>query len=91
MERGADCWTSMLRQSLLTQSQVAILEAAERAGNLAWALRLLADRAEKRLEYRVRTVLEFVRPVLTLILGTAIAIVVIGMFLPLVKLLNELS
>jgi len=91
IENGAECWASMRKAGFLTQSQVAVLQAAQRAGNLAWALRLLADRVEKRIEYRIRALLEFVRPILLLCLGAVIGFVVIAMFMPLLKLLNDLS
>jgi protein transport protein HofC len=91
VEEGAECWNALGAEGILSRGQVAILESAQRAGNLPWALRLLADMAEKRLGYRLQAVLEFVGPILVLALGVVVGLFVAGLFAPLIKLITELS
>lgn len=91
VERGHDCWQSMLATGLIGRREATLLEAAERAGNLDWALRQVASGADSRVSYRFSAVAEFVRPLLLLLVAVVVGIFVVGMFLPLVKLLNDLS
>ena len=72
-------------------SEARILEAAQRAGNLPWALKELASSIERDIDYRVMLVLEILRPVFLLVLAVAVGIFAIGMFLPLIKLINDFS
>jgi type II secretory pathway component PulF len=91
VEQGEDCWLAMGNARLLRKGEAALLEAAQRVGNLAWALRGLADGIERRAEYRFQLFMEFVHPALTLAAGTIIGAFCVSMFLPLIVLLNKLS
>jgi type II secretory pathway component PulF len=83
------CWQVLHSAGFLRRGEVAVLEAAERVGNLGWALRGVADSVERRTDQRLRIFRELVRPVGLLMAGSVVAVFVIGMFLPLVKLLSE--
>jgi type II secretory pathway component PulF len=91
VEEGEDCWLAMGNARLLRQGEAALLEAAQRVGNLAWALRSLADGIERRAEYRFQLILEFTQPALTVAVGTIIGTFCVSMFLPLIVLLRKLS
>lgn len=85
-------WCDSLRSSgLIRAGEAAILQAAERAGNLPWALREVASRAEERLVYRLELVLQIVSPLVVVLLGGVVGFIVIALFLPLVKLIADLS
>jgi len=85
-------WCDALRDvGILRRVDVAVLKAAERAGNLAWALDEMADSALRRCEYRLRTWLNVGFPVIVLILGGMVAFVVISLFMPLVALIRGLA
>ncbi len=91
LSQGEPCWELLARAGFLTQNEVVLIEAAQRAGNLPWALHTLADSLDRHLCFRFTAILELLRPVAILILGAIVGFVVIAMFLPLVKLLNDLS
>jgi len=88
---GEDCWQALRSARMLRPGEAALLEAAQRVGNLAWALRGMADSIERRAEYRYQLAVEFLHPALILATGTLTGLFCIGMFLPLVELVNKLS
>ena len=91
LSQGEPCWELLAREGFLRRREVALIEAAQRTGNLPWALHTLADSLDRRLLFRFSAILELLRPVAILILGAIVGFVAIAMFLPLVKLLNDLS
>ncbi|MBT6157643.1 MAG: hypothetical protein HOK71_02780 [Planctomycetaceae bacterium] len=91
VEQGHNCWQAMLASGLISRRETALLSAAERAGNLDWALRRTADNVDSRISFRFNALVEFVRPVLMLLYAGVVGTVVVGLFMPLVKLLNDLS
>jgi type IV pilus assembly protein PilC len=85
-------WCHALRQAkLLCPSDVAILTAAERSGNLEWALEEMADSSIRRLAYRLRLALNVLFPAVLFFFGLFIGFVVISLFMPLVSLIQGLS
>jgi type II secretory pathway component PulF len=91
VDQGVD-WTRALREfGLLNAHDVAVLDSAERAGNLGWALRELASSIDRRWGYRLvawTQVLFF----LTIVgLGFMVMILCLGYFAPLVALIGRLS
>ena len=91
VERGDDCWIQLRAAGMLQRGEPALLEAAQRVGNLTWALRSMADRIERRAEYRCQIIVEFFDPVLVLCMGTVVGTFCISLFLPLIELLQKLS
>lgn len=88
---GSDTWRVLAHDGLLTNREAAVLDSAQRVGNLPWALGEMANAISRRLNFRWGVLLELVRPVLILGLASMIAFIVVGMFLPLVKLIHDLS
>ncbi|MEX0820421.1 MAG: type II secretion system F family protein [Pirellulaceae bacterium] len=85
-------WCAALRQAkLLRSSDVAILTAAERSGNLEWALEEMADSSLRRLAYRLRLGVNVLFPVVLCIFGMFIGFVVLSLFMPLVSLIQGLA
>ncbi len=85
-------WCQALRGAkLLRSSDVAILTAAERSGNLEWALEEMADSSIRRLAYRLRLALNVLFPAVLFAFGMLIAFVVVSLFMPLVSLIQGLS
>ena len=91
VEAGEDCWQSLRAAGFLRWSEAGLLTAAERAGNLGWALRCVADGIERRLEYRYRLLLELVQPVMVAAAGAVVAGFCLSLFLPLISVLDKLS
>lgn len=90
-ESGGDCWKSLLNRGFLSRRDLALIQAAQRVGNLPWALREIADVREKRYVFRVDTLVQLFRPVPIIAVGLLVAWVCIAMFMPVVKLVNDLS
>lgn len=91
ISRGDNWRAALLETGLLRAVDISLLEAAERAGNLPWVLRELADAAMRHWVYRVRATLDVVTPIVILILGIFGCFFVVGLFIPLVKLIETLS
>jgi type II secretory pathway component PulF len=91
IRKGNDCWTALHDYSLLTPSEVRLLQSAQRAGNLSWALKAIAKSIERRIDYRMALIREYLEPALIFGIGCLVGVFVIGLFLPLVKLMNSLA
>jgi type II secretory pathway component PulF len=81
---------SLRRRRLLGAADLATLSAAERNGNLPWALEQLGDSYTRRADFRLRAWGEFAWPLALLAMGLAVAVFVIAYFMPLVFLVNNL-
>ena len=76
---------------LINQGEAVLLEAAQRLGNLPWALRETADNIRRRRNHRNDVLLELARPVALVCFGLIVGSFALAFFMPLVKLLNDLS
>jgi type II secretory pathway component PulF len=85
-------WRDALHDArFISQAEQSLLQTAERAGNLPWALRSVARRLEKRAVYRLAAAVQVLYPVLIVLLGSLVAFVMVSLFVPLVKLIEGLS
>ncbi len=91
VEGGDDVWTLLHYGGFINRRDLAVLHTAERAGNLPWAIRAVANLRDRRLQHRLDIVMQFLRPALVLLLGAAVGFICIATFAPLTKLLNDLS
>ena len=73
------------------QPDAGLLTAAEQAGNLPWALDMLADRIDDRRQRWLAVVIEIVQPLFVIALGLLVLLVCLGMFLPLIQVVNGLN
>ncbi|QDT24827.1 type II secretion system F family protein [Gimesia panareensis] len=89
VHKGNDCWTALHDYSLLTPSEVRLLQSAQRAGNLSWALKAIAKSIERRINYRMMLLREYLEPAFIVGLGALVGIIVIGLFLPLVSVISS--
>lgn len=86
---GGRRWTEALRDvELLTASEADVLEAAEAAGNLDWALAELAARKTRRLESRWMAIDIVVFPLVTLLIGALVALLAAGVLQNLTSLIE---
>ncbi len=88
---GANWQDSLKQAGLIGQADVAVLGAAERVGNLDWALEEMADSAIRRQLYRAQAVLQFLFPLAMIVYGIVVGIFVIGCFIPIVSLIQGLA
>jgi type IV pilus assembly protein PilC len=91
VEQGEPLADSLRRQGLLPRSMVPLVQAAERARNLPWALGELGDnRANRRIRSLRRISLLFF-PAIMVVIGFMVGLIVLGTFLPLVEMMTRLS
>jgi type II secretory pathway component PulF len=91
LAQGRSWSESMRRYGLIRRNDAILFESAQRAGNLAWALREIADRDERRLGYRLQVFTTWLFPAILLTIGGFVFVFVIGFFQPLIRLITELS
>jgi type II secretory pathway component PulF len=85
-------WCDALRSvGLLNSAETALLKTAEKVGNLRWALEEMSDSALRRFAFRTRATLTIAFPVVLLACGFVVFIFVVGMFLPLISMIQGLS
>ena len=91
VQAGAS-WTDALRQvGLITASDMGVLDAATRAGNLGWALRALAENGERRFAYRLQIWSHVSFVVALLSIGLLVLCIAVALFSPLIQLIEKLS
>jgi type II secretory pathway component PulF len=88
---GAPWGESLRRRGLIRQSDAAVLLAAERAGNLSWALRELADSNRRRLTNRLSVLVQTMFPPVVLCFGAMVMFIVVALFMPLIALIRSMS
>jgi type IV pilus assembly protein PilC len=88
---GEDVITAMKTGGLLTQREAVFLQSSQQNRHLDWALRHLAEAIEVRRVRRVRRLLNILGPGLLIGFGMLVLFFCMAMFLPVVKLVNDLS
>lgn len=91
VECGEEWQKALWRERLIRSVEADALEAADRAGNLPWAMKTLADSIDRSTQHRVRFWLEVMRPMAVIGIGLIVAWFVVAMFLPLVQLIAEMT
>ena len=69
----------------------AVLAAAQRAGNLAWALREMADGMRRRVAYRLQAWIQILFPTAVVSLALVVMFFWAAFFLPLIALIQRLT
>ncbi|HEX8202508.1 MAG TPA: type II secretion system F family protein [Isosphaeraceae bacterium] len=88
---GSDWRRSLRTRGILRGAEAAVLEAAERVGNLPWALRELAEGIERRSGVRFQAWSQVLFPLIVMGLGGLVALFAVAYFLPLVQLIQRLT
>jgi type II secretory pathway component PulF len=91
VEQGEPLPDSLYRQGLLPASMLPLLQAAERARNLPWAMLELGDHLGKRAVNLSERITGAVFPLTVIVAGIIIGLVVAGIFLPLVNLITRMA
>jgi type II secretory pathway component PulF len=88
---GGD-WCQVLKnQGFIGRAEAAVLAAAQRLGNLDWALEEMANSALRRQALRIQVVLQGFFPAALLVVALVVFVFVCGLFLPLVALIQGLT
>ncbi len=91
LQAGGDDLQCLHRHGLLGKADLALLQAARRNDNLAWAAGEMADSNRRRFIYRVNAVLQVIFPLVIVGYGLSVAAVAVAMLLPLANLIWRLS
>lgn len=91
IEGGTHWCDSMRKCNLVRGQESAIFKAAERAGNLEWALTEMADSSVRRSAYRMTALVNLIFPIIVLGMGVAVSFIAIGTLTVLFDLTMGLS
>lgn len=91
VHNGEDAIATMKQVGLLRTSEAAFLTSSLKTHHLDWGLRHLADSVERRRRNFFRRVTQFLGPGIILTVGFVVMFLAIAFFVPLIKLLNDLS
>jgi type II secretory pathway component PulF len=88
---GGDWAESLYRQQLIRRTDLALLQAAQRVGNLPWAMQEMADSSRRRFIYRLQAAVQAAFPPVVVFFGLIVMFIVVSIFLPLVTLIQKMS
>ena len=88
---GRDWCESLYRRGLIRRPDLAILQAAQRVGNLPWAMQEMAQSGRRRFAYRLQAIAQAAFPPVVIIFGLMVMFIVVALFLPLVALIQKLT
>lgn len=91
INQGEIVWNALAKNKVITSAEAGLCSAAERMGNLPYILRTLADTIELRRARKLRFLSEIFKPIAISILGLLVGFFVVALFMPLIKLVNDLS
>jgi protein transport protein HofC len=91
MDDGMAWQEALRRQRLIGAADATMLAAAQRNGNVDWALGELADSLERRANHRLQAVAQVVLPAMVLPVAALVALLAVAYFLPIVELIKALS
>jgi len=85
-------WQERLQtERLIGPADAAVLAAAQRCGNLSWALGEMADSYQRKATYRLQALGQVVLPLLMVPVGIYVCALAVAFFAPLTKLILDLS
>jgi type II secretory pathway component PulF len=88
---GGDWCDSLSAVGLVPRAEAGVLKAAQRVGNLPWALDDMADRLARKFTSRLTGLLSIGFPLVMLVFAAVVLLVVVGLFVPLAQLVIHLS
>ena len=90
LQAGGDDLQCLHHRGLLSKADLALLQAARRNGNLAWAAGEMADSNRRRFIYRVQALLQVIFPLVIVGYGLLVTAISVAIFLPLVDLIRRM-
>ena len=82
VDSGGDWCEGLFHHGLIGRADRAILQAAQRLGNLPWALREMADSNRRRLAYRVQALSQMCFPLAVFVYGAIVGLIAVAVFRP---------
>jgi type II secretory pathway component PulF len=89
LQAGGDDLQCLFHRGLLGKTDLALLQAARRNGNLAWAAREMADSNRRRFIYRVNALTQVLFPAVIVFYGLLMTMIAVAMFLPMASLIRR--
>ncbi|MEP3481656.1 MAG: type II secretion system F family protein [Fuerstiella sp.] len=91
-QNGDDVWNALQTTGFLKRSETKLIQAAEAAGNLDWAVLQLAADIRRRRQTRMQTWVTLLQPISVLLMGLLIGFIVYALYMPIASLpLTELG
>ena len=91
IDHGAE-WTDALKQAgIISGAERSVFKSAERVGNLEWALEEMADSGTRRMAHRLQAYVSVGFPLVIALFGLGVLAFQVGMFLPLISLIQVLT
>ncbi len=91
IDQGVD-WIECLQDAdIVRRPEAAVFRAAERSGNLAWALDEMSESNTRRTAYHLRAFVNVAFPIATIVMGVFVLFVALGLLSPLFQLISSLS
>lgn len=78
VQNGRDWAESLYSRGLLRRADLAVLQAAERVGNLPWALREMAESNRRRFAYRLQSIVQTAFPLVIIFFGAIVGFIVVA-------------
>lgn len=91
IENGVSWIQAVLKERFINKDEARLLESAERTGNVSHVLGEIVLEKEQKQNRRDDAISRFVFLPCILLVGLFVGMFVIGMFLPMIELINELS
>jgi type II secretory pathway component PulF len=91
VDGGADWLEALGDHSLIRPADEAVLGAAQRVGNLPWALSEIADANQRRIGYRLQLGIQLMFPLVIIALGALVFLFAAAYFAPIVRLIEALA
>ena len=88
---GAEWCDALSSAGMLQRADAGVLQAAQRVGNLAWALNTTADRLVRRFMTRMTLLSSIGFPLILLIIAAAVCLLALSVFVPLTHLISSLA
>lgn len=91
IDKGGNWADALVSVGLIRPSDAGVLKAAQRVGNLEWALNQMAEGSLRRAAYRWQSIVNVVGPLVILLMGMVVGFIVISLFMPLISMIAGLS
>jgi general secretion pathway protein F len=91
LQANVACWDSLHRRGLIGRADRTLLEAAQRADNLAWALGEVAASQRRRWMGQLNVIANLLYPAIILAMGILVLWTMVAFFTPLVYLIKGLA
>ena len=91
VQRGADWCESIREFGIISASDFALLQSAQRAGNLEWVLDELAELKLRRIEYRTSVFSRVLSPLIVILFAVIIGCLAAGVFAGLANMVQVIA